>query len=479
MTSLADSQGRSASAASTSWSGPEVFGPAEARSTVDRLRSVYATGRTRPVEWRVRQLKGLRRLLAEEEAGIAAALAADLGRNPHDSWFGDVAPTRGEVDYALRHLNRWIRPRRVPVPLALMPGRAAYRYEPLGVVLVIGPWNYPFYLCLAPMVGALAAGNCVILKPSEHAPASSAAMARLLPRYLDAEAVTVVEGEAAATQALIDARVDHVFFTGGTEIGRKVMEAAARHLTPVTLELGGKSPAIVTRDADIEVSARRIAFGKLLNSGQTCLAPDYVLVEEEVKDRLVDALSKSVASMTADRRGPLRIVDERQARRLAGLLDDLGPGQVVSGGTHTEVAMEPTIVVDPDPESPVMRGEIFGPILPVLGVGSLDEAVAFVNSREKPLAAYIFSENSADQERVFHEVPSGGAVANHTLMHVMAPQLPFGGVGESGLGAYHGEWGFETFSHRKATLVMRSRPDLRFVYPPYPGWAKKLLRKVV
>lgn len=455
--------------------GTERFGPEPARSLVDRLRATHATGRTRPAEWRIEQLRGIVALLDEREPDIAAALAADLGRSPHDAWFGDIASTRGEADYAVRHLRRWMRPRRVPVPLALAGSRAAYRYEPLGVALVIGPWNYPWYLCLAPLVGALAAGNCVVVKPSEHAPASSAAMAELLPRYLDPDAVAVVEGEADATQALIDARVDHVFFTGGTETGRKVMQAAARHLTPVTLELGGKSPVIVTRHADLEVAARRIAFGKLFNSGQTCLAPDYVLVEQPVKDRLVELLEKSFADMRAGEAELQPIVNRRQFERLAGLL---GSGRVVTGGATGDQSMAPTVLVDPDPLSPVMAGEIFGPVLPVIGVGSLDEAVGFVNAREKPLAAYVFSERRDEQEQVFAQVPSGGAAANHTIMHVLAPQLPFGGVGESGMGAYHGRWGFECFSHRKAVLAARSRPDLRLIYPPYSALARKILRRL-
>ncbi|HVA74199.1 MAG TPA: aldehyde dehydrogenase family protein [Acidimicrobiales bacterium] len=445
---------------------------------VASLRDAFASGRTRPLDWRLRQLEGVSRLLTQEEPAIAKALGADLGRNQHDAWFGDIASTRGEVKYAIRHLKRWMRPKRVPVPLAVMPGKAYYRYEPLGVVLVIGPWNYPFYLCLAPLVGAVAAGNCVVVKPSENAPASSATMAELIPRYLDADAVKVVEGDAAVTQQLIDARVDHVFFTGGTEIGRKVMQAAAAHLTPVTLELGGKSPAIVTKDADVEVAARRIAFGKLLNSGQTCIAPDYVLVEEPVKEKLVDALEKSVREMRAGESPVQKIVNDRQFARLTRLLDEK-PGDVAVGGGSDGNAIEPTIVVDADPESELMKSEIFGPILPVVGVHSLDDAISFVNSREKPLAAYVFSERRKDVERVFEEMPSGGATANHTLMHVMAPQLPFGGVGHSGIGAYHGRWGFECFSHRKSTLFMKSRPDLKIIYPPYSERAKKLLRRLV
>ena len=467
MTSLADHRIPSAA----------EFGPEQARQAVARLRATFSTGRTRPVEWRLEQLRGIARLLEERESDIAAALAADLGRRAHESWFGDVAPTKGEVEFAIRHLRRWVKPKRVAVPMAVMPGRASYRYEPLGVVMVIGPWNYPFYLCLAPMVAALAAGNCVVLKPSEHAPASSAVMADLIPRYVDAEAVAVVEGEATVTQELIDARVDHIFFTGGTEIGRKIMGAAAKHLTPVTLELGGKSPAVVTRDADLEVAARRIVFGKLLNSGQTCVAPDYVLVDKTVQDQLVDHLQSSLAQMRAGEPASQRIVNDRQFRRLSGLLEEQ-PGKVAAGGRAADTAVEPTIVVDPSPDSALMKGEIFGPILPVVGVDSLDEAISFVNSREKPLAAYIFSDRKSDQERFFSEVPAGGAVANHTLMHLMAPRLPFGGVGESGMGAYHGKWGFETFSHRKATLRMPSRPDLRIIYPPYSERVKKLLRKM-
>jgi aldehyde dehydrogenase (NAD+) len=452
-----------------------AFGSAEARALIDHLRATFTGGRTGPLEWRIQQLRGIVALLDEREKDIAGALASDLGRNAHDSWFGDIASTRGEAEFAIRHVARWMRPTRVPVPLALFGSKASYRYEPLGVALVIGPWNYPFYLCLAPLVGALAAGNCVVVKPSEHAPASSAVMADLLPRYLDPEAVAVVEGEATVTQELIDARVDHVFFTGGTEIGRKVMMAAAKHLTPVTLELGGKSPVIVSRHADLEVAARRIAFGKLFNSGQTCLAPDYVLVEKPVKDRLVGLLEETVTQMRKGDGDLQPIVNERQFERLSGLL---GSGRVVTGGRTGQKAIAPTIVADPDPDSPVMAGEIFGPVLPVIGVDSLDDAIEFVNSCEKPLAAYVFSDREDEQEKVFHRVSAGGTVANHTIMHVLAPRLPFGGVGESGMGAYHGKWGFETFSHRKAVLASRSRPDLKLIYPPYSALAKKLLRKL-
>jgi aldehyde dehydrogenase (NAD+) len=450
---------------------------AQAAAIVAKLRATQATGKTRSIEWRLRQLNGIVRMCAERESEMATALASDLGRNAHDTWFGDIASTVGEAKYAIKHLRKWMKPKRTSVPLALMPGKAAYQYEPLGTVLVIGPWNYPFYLTLGPMVGALAAGNCVIAKPSEHAPAASALMARLIPEYLDPDAVTVVEGDASATQLLIDQRMDHIFFTGGTEIGRKVMQAAAAHLTPVTLELGGKSPVIVTKQADLEVAARRIAWGKLLNSGQTCLAPDYVLVEDSVRDELVARLTSTIAEFRAGEAETQPIVNGRQFDRLRGLLDAKS-GKVVVGGDTQGTSLAPTVVLDPDPSSDLMSGEIFGPILPVLGVRDLGTAISFVNAREKPLAAYVFSNSKAEQKRVMTEVASGGTVVNHTLMHVLAPQLPFGGVGESGMGAYHGKWGFETFSHRKATLVMRSRPDLKMIYPPYSAREKMLLRKL-
>jgi aldehyde dehydrogenase (NAD+) len=287
----------------------------------------------------------------------------------------------------------------------------------------------------------------------------------------------VVEGDAVATTRLIEARMDHVFFTGGTEIGRKIAQACAPLLTPCTLELGGKSPVIVTRHADLEVAARRIAFGKLLNSGQTCVAPDYLLVESAVREEFVGLLTRTIAEFRAGEPTTQRIVNGRQFARLKGLLD----GQhVLSGGTESpdSTALEPTVVLNPDPASDLMQNEIFGPILPIIDVESLDEAIKRVNAGEKPLAAYIFSNDKQEQQRVFTEIPAGGAVANHIAMHVLAPQLPFGGVGASGTGAYHGKWGYEQFSHRKATLVMRTRPDLKMIDPPYSALDKKLLRRL-
>src|SRR6516162_959330 len=444
------------------------------------LRGVFASGRTRGLAWRLDQLRGIERLCDEREAEIAAALAEDLGRPPVDAWLGDIASTKAEATYARKHLKGWMRRRRVPLSLNQLPGRGWVQYDPLGVVLVIGPWNYPLYLSLAPLVAALAAGNCAVVKPSELAPATSALLARLVPEYLDPMAVRVVEGDAAVTQSLLAKGFDHALFTGGTEVGKKIMAAAAPTLTPVTLELGGKSPVIVAADADIDVAARRIAWVKLLNSGQTCIAPDYVLAERSVADELIDKIVANVREFRSAETDPLlRIVNQRQFDRLVALIS-ASDGKVVTGGgsDSAELRIEPTVIVDPSPTDAVMADEIFGPILPVLTVDSLDSAVELVNSKPKPLALYLFTASRLVARALIDRVPSGGAVVNHVAMHCMLPQLPFGGVGASGMGAYHGRWGFEAMSHRRAVLAKRARPDLKIMYPPYSDAAVKIMRKV-
>jgi len=444
------------------------------------LRGVFASGRTRGLAWRLDQLRGIERLCDEREAEIAAALAEDLGRPPVDAWLGDIASTKAEATYARKHLKGWMRRRRVPLSLNQLPGRGWVQYDPLGVVLVIGPWNYPLYLSLAPLVAALAAGNCTVVKPSELAPATSALLARLVPEYLDPMAVRVVEGDAAVTQALLAKGFDHALFTGGTEVGKKIMAAAAPTLTPVTLELGGKSPVIVAADADIDVAARRIAWVKLLNSGQTCIAPDYVLAERSVADELIDKIVANVREFRSAETDPLlRIVNQRQFDRLVALIS-ASDGKVVTGGgsDSAELRIEPTVIVDPSPTDAVMADEIFGPILPVLTVDSLDSAAELVNSKPKPLALYLFTSSRTVAQALIDRIPSGGAVVNHVAMHCMVPQLPFGGVGASGMGAYHGRWGFEAMSHRRAVLAKRARPDLKIMYPPYSDAAVKIMRKV-
>jgi aldehyde dehydrogenase (NAD+) len=444
------------------------------------LRQTFATGKTRSVEWRRAQLLALEKMIAENEPAIADALAKDLDRSPFEAWLADAATTAGEARYAAKHVKKWMRRKYRRLELAQLPGRGWVEYEPYGTVLIIGAWNYPFYLTLGPAVGAIAAGNTVLLKPSEIAPASAALMAELVPRYLDSDAIAVVEGDGAVSQELIAQGFDRVFFTGGTEIGRKVYEGAAPHLTPVTLELGGKSPVIVAEDADVDVAAKRIAWIKLLNAGQTCVAPDYVLADAKIRDELVQKIEQAITTFRSQEKSGLRIVNQRQFDRLTGYLART-KGKIALGGNSdaSGLRLEPTVVVDPDPDEPLMSNEIFGPILPVITVRSLDDAIRFVNSRPKPLSAYLFTKTRAVRERVIKEVPAGGMLVNHLAFQVSTAKLPFGGVGASGMGAYHGRWGFDEFSHRKSVLTKPTRPDLSsFVYPPYTDRAWKLARRL-
>ena len=446
-----------------------------------QVRSVFNTGRTRPVAWREEQLRAIERMCDERESEISAALTADLGRSTFEAWLGDIASTKAEAAFARKHLRKWMKPARQSVPLAQMPGRAWVQYDPLGVILVIGPWNYPFFLCMSPVVAAVSAGNAVVIKPSELAPATSELIARLVPQYLDREAVRVVEGAADATQDLLSQGFDHALFTGGTEIGRKIMAAAAPTLTPVTLELGGKSPVLVLPDADLDVTARRIAWTKLLNSGQTCIAPDYVLAHRSIAAALTDKIVATIAEFRSDQKDPsLRIVNERQFDRLASLISTTS-GKVITGGgsDRATLRIQPTVIVDPSPDDAVMSDEIFGPILPIISVDSAEEAVAFVNARPKPLALYVFTASQERGRELIDRMPSGGAVINHIAMHCLVPQLPFGGVGASGMGAYHGQWGFEALSHRRAVLSKPAKPDPGLLYPPYTDRAMKILRRLL
>lgn len=446
-----------------------------------QVRTVFNTGRTRSVQWREEQLLAIERMCEEREAEISAALTKDLGRSAFEAWLGDIASTKAEAVFARKHFRKWMKPQRQSLPLAQMPGRAWVQYDPLGVVLVIGPWNYPFFLCMSPVVAAVSAGNAVVIKPSELAPATSELIARLVPLYLDRDAVRVVEGAADATQDLLSQGFDHALFTGGTEIGRKIMAAAAATLTPVTLELGGKSPVLVLPDADLDVTARRIAWTKLLNSGQTCIAPDYILAHRSIAKELTAKIVATIAEFRSDQKDPsLRIVNERQFDRLVSIISATG-GTVVTGGgsDRATLSIEPTVVVDPAPDDSVMADEIFGPILPIITVDSTDEAVAFVNSRPKPLALYVFTASQQKGRDLIDRMPSGGAVINHIAMHCLVPQLPFGGVGASGMGAYHGQWGFEALSHRRAVLSKPSKPDPSLLYPPYTDRAMKILRRLL
>ncbi|MEY9950783.1 aldehyde dehydrogenase family protein [Leifsonia sp. EB34] len=454
--------------------------------TVSTLRATFDSGRTKPLAWRLAQLAALRRMLTERASEFEDALREDLAKNPTESQIAEVGFVVGEIDHMRRNLRRWLRPRRVAVPGALMPARARVVLEPVGVVLVIAPWNYPVQLLLAPLVGALAAGNAVVLKPSELAPATSAAMARLVPQYLDRSAVAVVEGGVAETTELLAQRWDHIFFTGNGRVGRIVAAAAAEHLTPVTLELGGKSPVYVDDSVDPAAAARRIAWGKFMNAGQTCVAPDYILATKAVSDRLAAELGNAVRALygddPADSPDYGRIVNDRQFARLTGLL---GSGTTAVGGQSEAASryLAPTVLVDVPRDSAVMGEEIFGPVLPIVAVDGLDDAIAFIRAGDKPLALYVFSERREVRRRFLTQTSSGAVGFGVPAAHLAVGGLPFGGVGESGSGAYHGRRSLETFSHEKAVLSKALAPDtLQLIYPPYTEgkdrFARGLLRKL-
>ncbi|TCR16390.1 aldehyde dehydrogenase family protein [Streptomyces sp. BK205] len=430
--------------------------PEQPADVVARLRATFRSGRTKPVAWRTTQLRRLRELLTENGTELAAALHADLGKSSTEAFRTEIDFTIREIDHTLDHLTDWLRPESAPVPAHLGADATAWtQYDPLGVVLVIAPWNYPAQLLLAPVVGALAAGNAVVVKPSELAPATSSAIARLVPAYLDTDAVAVVEGGIPETTALLAERFDHIFYTGNGTVGRIVLRAAAEHLTPVTLELGGKSPAFVDRDADLAVVADRLVRGKFLNAGQTCVAPDYVLTDPETAAALEPLFVKAVEALygadpaASGEYG--RIINERHFDRLTGLLDS---GRTVVGGQSDRTAkyIAPTVLADVDPEAPVMREEIFGPILPIVTVDGLDAAIDFIKDRDKPLALYVFTDSETTRGRIADETSSGGLGYGLPLAHLTVSDLPFGGVGESGMGNYHGRYSIETFSHRKAIL---------------------------
>ncbi|MDX1705951.1 aldehyde dehydrogenase family protein [Pseudidiomarina sp.] len=448
-------------------------------SVITDLRVTYASGMTRPREWRLQQLQQLALMLEKHESELLEALESDLGKSAAEGWLTELGFLKSDIGYTSKQLKKWMRPRTVSQPLLAWPGRSQVYPEPLGVVLIIGAWNYPVQLLLSPLVAALAAGNCAVLKPSEHAPATADVLARLIPDYLSPEAVTVVTGGADVAEQLLQQRFDHILYTGGGRVGRIVMKAAAEHLTPVTLELGGKSPAVVLSDADLTVSARRIAWGKWLNAGQTCIAPDYVLVDERVQDEFIGELKKAIESFfgedaeLADDYG--RIVNEDHCQRLIKYLDQ---GTIAHGGNYDAALLyiEPTILTNVDADSPVMQEEIFGPLLPVLPVRNLTEAIQFIRERDKPLALYGFSRSDRALKQLTEQTHAGNQCNNDTLMFMLNPELPFGGVGPSGMGRYHGRYGFDTFSHQKAVM---SRPfwlDPSFRYPPYTSFKQKLMR---
>ncbi len=430
---------------------------------------------------RMRALESLNRLTRENQNEICAALHADLRKPSQESLLSEVAVTLEEIAVAKKNLQRWLKPKRMGTPLPLWPAKSRIYYEPLGLVLIIGPWNYPFQLLMAPLVGALAAGNRAVLKPSELTPNTSGLIARLIAKYFSPDEVRVVEGGIPETAELLNSKFDHIFFTGSTPVGRIVMRAASQNLTPVTLELGGKSPLIVSEDADLDLAARRIVWGKFYNAGQTCVAPDYLYVQESVEEALLERVKRETeAQFGVDPQRSLslaRIVNERHLQRLAKMIP---ADKIFCGGRvdASDLYVAPTVLRGVSWDDPVMQEEIFGPILPVLTYRDLDEVLGVIRSKPKPLAAYLFSNSKRVQQKFVNQISFGGGCINDVLVHLGSPHLPFGGVGESGMGRYHGRASFETFSHAKSVMYRYGFLDLAVRYAPYSDKSLQFMKRL-
>lgn len=450
------------------------------KSIVDKQKAFFKSGVTKDVNWRIKQIKKLVDLIAKNEQKICDALKKDLNKADYESLSVEIGPTFADASHILKHIKEWAEPEEVETSLFHLPGNSKIYKEPYGNVLLISPWNYPFLLTMSPLIGAMSAGNCVLVKPSEHSVHTSQVMHELINNNFDVGYIHVVQGDAEITQEILKERWDYIFFTGGTEIGRIIYQQAAKHLTPVTLELGGKSPCVVDKSVNIGLAAKRITWGKTINSGQTCIAPDYVFVHESIKDKFIESLKESIKNSYGD--SPMdhpdycKIINQRQYDRLKSYLKD---GQIVSGGgfDDTKQMIEPTIIFNPPKDSKVMTDEIFGPILPIFTYKDIEEPITFINEREKPLASYIFSNSNSLREKFLTSVSSGGACVNDTVLQISSSNMPFGGVGESGIGGYHGKSSFDTFSHRKS--VMHRMPhmlDPVLRYAPYSSKKSGIMR---
>lgn len=445
-------------------------------------RDFFMTHTTLGVNYRIAYLKKLREVILRFEAQILEALQKDLGKSEQEAYMCEIGLTLSELTYQIKHIRKWSKRKRYKTDLSNMIAKSFSIREPYGVVLVMSPWNYPFMLSLEPLIGAVAAGNCCVLKPSAYAKATSQVLADIVREAFPPEYVTVIQGGREENTALLEQRFDYIFFTGGVSVGKLVMEKASAHLTPVTLELGGKSPCIVEKSANLAIAARRIAFGKYLNCGQTCVAPDYLLIDESISHEFVELLIKEIKKMHSE--NPFensnygKIINEKHFERLNGLIC---PEKVLYGGSSKRetLQIEPTVMVDVTAEDEVMQEEIFGPILPILTYRTIEEAESFVTAREKPLACYLFTENKSVEEGFLQNVAFGGGCVNDTIMHLATSEMGFGGVGDSGMGTYHGRKSFETFTHEKSILKKSTNFDVQIRYQPYKATEQKLVKRIM
>jgi len=449
---------------------------------IRQQKNLFLTGKTKAYDFRIEKLRTLRTLLSDNEAMLCEAVYTDFGKPYFEAYSAEIATVLHEIDFHLKHLKSWMKPESAGNSILTFPSRNYLRYQPFGTVLIIGAWNYPIHLIFHPLVGALSAGNTAVLKPSELAPATSKLISEVTGHYFSRDYLTVVEGGPETNQELLSQPFNKIFFTGSSRVGKIVMKAAAEQLIPVTLELGGKSPVIVHKDTDIEMAAKRIWWGKCMNAGQTCVAPDYVFVHEKVKDPFIRATKKALSQFYADsplfEEGYTQIINQDHYERLLKLLNNC---DLLHGGISNDEKrmIEPTLV-NAGPEDEIMQDEIFGPILPLLSYQNEDDMIHFISSRPSPLALYLFTNNANLEEKVIDQIPFGGGCINDTISHLANPHLPFGGVGNSGFGSYHGKHSFEAFSHKQAILKKPAWPDPDFRYPPYTEtkfkWIKRLLK---
>ena len=449
--------------------------------TVQKQRAFFATGQTRDVKFRIESLKRLKQWVLSHDGEIMTALKTDLNKPPFEAYATEVGTVLDELKYTLKHIRSWTRPKRVMSNLKNFPSYGRIYPEPYGVTLIMSPWNYPFMLTVTPVIAAVSAGNCAVVKPSACSPATSSLLAGMIAELFDARHVTVVEGGRVENKALLDECYDLIFFTGSTMVGKTVMSAASQHLTPVVLELGGKSPCIVDQTANIKLAAKRIVWGKFVNAGQTCVAPDYVLVHESVKQKLLAEMKGFIRAMygSSPHENPdyPGIINEKHFNRLLGLIEG---EKIFAGGKSNAATMqiEPTLLDNVSWDTPVMNEEIFGPILPVLSYSTLDHAVQMIGERPKPLSAYLFTSDKKVERYFLQNLSFGGGCINDTIVHLSVSRLPFGGTGASGMGSYHGKAGFDAFTHHKSVLHKSKHIDVPLRYPPYTGFALKLLKKL-
>ncbi|PKE17370.1 aldehyde dehydrogenase [Macrococcoides caseolyticum] len=443
-------------------------------SETQNVRDFFQTQSTKDIKFRKKYLKALKKSIKKHESDILDALKSDLGKNKVEAYATEVGFVMKELSYIIKELKNWAKTKSVTTPMMQFPAKSFIKYEPYGTVLIIGPFNYPFQLVMSPLIGALAAGNCAVVKPSEMTPQTSMVVQEILEEVFPPDYVKVVQGEKEVTSQLLDERFDYIFFTGSTKVGQIVYEKASKHLTPVTLELGGKSPVIIDDTANLKVAAERIAFGKFMNAGQTCVAPDYVLIDNEIKVKFVEALQATIqefyGAQIEQSEDFGRIVNDNHFNRLVNIIED-SRQQVIYGGESNadELFVAPTIILDPELSDSVMQQEIFGPILPIIGYDTFNEVYDIVEQYEKPLALYLFTEDSDQITAVFNRLSFGGGCVNDTILHLANPNLPFGGVGHSGIGSYHGKYSFELFSHEKSYITKSTKLESGLLFPPYKG----------